>query len=468
VRAGDDLLLAPGDLVCVDAVPETTALCSLDWVNGEPGPRAFAPGETIPAGAANAGKQAFRARAAADFSGSLVREILTSTRARGEELPRATRFWQAITRAWVVLVLSTAALAFLAWLVAGAGAARALDVATGILVVTCPCAFGIATPLAYEMVLAGLRRAGLFVRTAGFLDRALAVRRIAFDKTGTLTTGRLRLADDAPLRALAPADRAALYDLTAHSSHPASAAVRQALETAFAGDLRLSADAIVVEEPGRGLSMGPFRLGQAGWAGALSDPDALVFARNEQLLASFRLVEDLRPDAAREIAELRQAGYAVSILSGDAPARVEALDLPVDEALGGQTPFAKREWALAHDPAHTLAIGDGLNDAPLFDAVCCSGTPAIDRPFLPARSDFYFVTPGLRPVRLALLAAAELRRVSKRNLAMAVFYNLGTVGLAAAGLLSPLLCAVVMPLSSLSVVLATAWSLSPRSALWKS
>ena len=186
------------------------------------------------------------------------------------------------------------------------------------------------------------------------------------------------------------------------------------------------------------------------------------------MLARLRLVEDLRPDAAREVAELQRAGYDVAILSGDAPERVRALGLPAGEALGGQTPFAKRDWALAHDPEHTLAIGDGLNDAPLFDAAHCSGTPSIDRPFLPARSDFYFVTPGLRPVRLALVAARRLRAVVKRNLTMAVGYNLATVTLAAAGWLSPLVCAVVMPLSSLSVVLATAWSLSPRSALWKS
>jgi P-type Cu2+ transporter len=476
VDAGEELLVAPGDLVCVDAVATGPAACSLDWVNGESSPRSFAAGETIPAGAANAGTSPFRARALGGFGTSLVRELLVATERRGEEIPRSTRFWQNVTRGWVVIVLATAGLAFAGWLIAGAGVARALDVTTGILVVTCPCAFGIATPLAYEMVMAGLRRHGLFVRTAGFLDRALAVTRIAFDKTGTLTTGQLRLEDDAPLRALSETDRQALFDLAAQSSHPASGAVRQALEAAAPAGLALSPDTVIVETPGCGLALvrdgRQLRLGAAAWITGEADAGSLVFADDDRVLCRLRLVEDLRPDAAVELAALAREGIEVAILSGDTPARVaaaaSALGIPADRAHGGKSPFDKRTWLLAHRPEQTLAIGDGLNDAPLFDAALCSGTPSIDRPFLPARSDFYFVTAGLRPVRLALLAARRLRRVVRRNLAMAITYNVGTVALATAGVLSPLLCAVVMPLSSLSVVLATAWALAPRSPLWKS
>jgi Cu2+-exporting ATPase len=146
----------------------------------------------------------------------------------------------------------------------------------------------------------------------------------------------------------------------------------------------------------------------------------------------------------------------------------ERIGVPALQALGGQSPAAKAAWIEAHDRGDTLMIGDGLNDGPAVERATCSGTPAVDRPFLPSRSDFYFTTPGLRPVRLALAAAAALRGVTRRNLAIALAYNTLTVGLAVAGLMSPLLCAVVMPVSSLSVVLATTWSLSRRSPLWKS
>jgi P-type Cu2+ transporter len=153
----------------------------------------------------------------------------------------------------------------------------------------------------------------------------------------------------------------------------------------------------------------------------------------------------------------------VWILSGDTPERVaelaRAVDVPRDRALGGLTPDGKAAWLAEHDRGDTLFIGDGINDSLVVERATCSGTPAIDRPFLPARSDFFFVTPGLAPIRRALEMARRLSRTTRRNLAMAIAYNAVTVGLAYAGLMSPLLCAVLMPASSLTVIAATLASL---------
>jgi Cu2+-exporting ATPase len=112
-------------------------------------------------------------------------------------------------------------------------------------------------------------------------------------------------------------------------------------------------------------------------------------------------------------------------------------------------------------------VGDGINDSLVVGDAWCSGTPAVDRPFMPARADFYFVTAGLRPIRIALRAGRRLARVVRLNLAIAVVYNVVTVGLAVAGRMSPVLCAVLMPLSSLTTIGATVLSLSKRSATWK-
>ncbi len=113
-------------------------------------------------------------------------------------------------------------------------------------------------------------------------------------------------------------------------------------------------------------------------------------------------------------------------------------------------------------------IGDGLNDALVVGDAHCSGTPAVDRPFVPARSDFYFVTPGLAPIGLALRASRALHRVTTRNLCAALVYNAGAVALCLAGWRTPWLAAALMPASSLAVMFATLASLGPRSALWKS
>jgi Cu2+-exporting ATPase len=188
--------------------------------------------------------------------------------------------------------------------------------------------------------------------------------------------------------------------------------------------------------------------------------------------ATFRLRERLRPGARREVTALARAGYEVWILSGDDAANVDALadrvGIPRGRAIAGKSPEAKLAFVRGLDEGDTLVVGDGLNDSLAVERATCSGTPAIDRPFLPARTDFYFTTPGLRPIGLALRAARALEEVTRKNLGIALAYNAVAVSLAYAGLLSPLVCAVIMPVSSITVVAWTSVSLSPRSALWKS
>jgi Cu2+-exporting ATPase len=463
ITAGDRLLVAPGDLVPVDgALDEARGTVSLDWIDGESAPHDVARGDRVPAGAFNAGASAFTVTASTDFAESPLRALLTATRAGPADAARVTPWWQRFTKIYVAAVLGVGALGFVGWWLLAGDLRRALDVTAGVLIVTCPCAFGIATPLAYELVQAGLRRAGLFVRTAGFLDRAQGIRRVVFDKTGTLTTGVLRVDDPIALRGLPDDAREALYNMAVRSAHPKSAAVAAALE----GHARYVPELDVVERAGVGLA-----LARGGAAFALEGRgDAVALFRDGVLVAAIALREDLRPGAASELERLRALGYDTWIASGDAPERVralaEAVGVQPEKALASCRPDEKARLLEAQPGA--LMIGDGLNDALAVDRATCSGTPAVDRPFLAARSDFYFTTPGLRPVTLALVAARRLGQVTRRNLAVAVLYNALTVGLAYAGFLSPLVCAVVMPLSSLTIVGMTLASLSPRSALWKS
>jgi Cu2+-exporting ATPase len=476
VRAGDVLLVAPGDLVCVDARVEGAASFSLDWVNGESTPRRFAAGAVVPARAFNVGARPLRVVATTDFVASALTELLRVPGERSAHAARATPWWRQLARVYVLTVLAVASVTLAGWLVFGHDAARALDVTAAVLIVTCPCAFGIATPLAYELAQAGLRRVGLLVRSPSFLDRAAQVRRVVFDKTGTLTTGALRLADEAPLAALSADERDALYTLAASSTHPKSLAIAAALARRGARFLpgleveeRAGRGTLALDAAGREL-----RLGAPLWAAATSYPPGadVLFAVDGTPRAALTTGEEPRLDAAAETRHLARDGYEIQVLSGDAPSKTVALaqrlGIPASHAQGGLSPPGKAEWLALHDREDTLMIGDGINDAIAVERAFCSGTPAIDRPFMPARSDFYFVTAGLRPVRVALAAARALARLHRRNLGIAVAYNVVTVGLAAAGLMSPLLCALVMPLSSLTVVLSSTHAFSRRSPLWRS
>jgi Cu2+-exporting ATPase len=480
IASGDALLVAPGDLVPVDARLEgAQATFSLDWILGESRPREYQVGDVVPAGAFAAGEVAAVLQATTAFAESSLRDLLQTPERKDQGTARTSAWFQRLSRIYVVAVLLVASAGFTAWWFFTRDLGRAMSVTTAVLIVTCPCAFGIAAPLAYEIVQGSLRRAGLFVRRASFLDRAREVRRVVFDKTGTLTTGGLGLANPETLDALTFAQRGALYDLVARSGHPKSAAVRDALHR---HGVTLDPEARVREQAGRGLELirdgKRYRIGEPTWVAEGATPHThtegadLAFGVDGTVLSELITTERLRPDAAREVGALQDDGYEVWLLSGDAQARVElaggASGIDPQRCVGAQTPQSKARFLDQHDHRDTLFVGDGVNDSLALDHAYVSGTPAVDRPYVPARADFFFVTPGLSPVRLALRSSRVLAQVVRFDLAIALVYNAFAIGLALAGRMSPLLCAVLMPVSSLTTIAATVAALSPRSRLWRS
>jgi Cu2+-exporting ATPase len=476
VRHGDTLVIAPGDIApTACTLAHASASLSLDWINGESTPRVFHRGELIPAGAVNLGMEAITVTTTEDFDRSVLPGLLRTTRDPSRDTARSTPWWQRLTRVYVVAVLGLAVATLLGWVLFRGDLTGGLQATTALLVVTCPCAFGIATPTAYELAHAGLRRAGMFVRSASLLDRLTAVRRVVFDKTGTLTEGALELVRPEALDTLTDDAREALYNLVVRSTHPRSVAIRRAFE-ASALSRRFVAELVVRELPGVGLELFrdgvTWRLGRADATVEGADDRALTFSRDGREVIRLETTEVVRHDAAEELSALRAEGFDVWVLSGDEPSRVialgTALGMPLDRLVGGASPDEKARFIERHDRRDTWMIGDGINDGLAVERAFCSATPAIDRPFMPARVDAWFVTAGLRPVRLALRVARRLAAVHRRNLTVATVYNVGTVALSITGHMSPLLCAVVMPLTSLSILLATMASLSPGARLWRS
>ena len=475
VEQGDQLLIAPGDLVPVDLeVLDDVVLCSLDWIDGESRPREFARGQIVPAGGFNVGDGAFTGRASTNFAASSLVGLLGQDPASEGDGPLATQWWSRLSRYYVIGVVALATLGIGGWWWWSGDPLRAIEVGTAVLVVTCPCAFGIAAPLAYELVLTQLRRAGVFVRVGDFLDRVRAMTRIVFDKTGTLTTGVLEIRDASALHALSDEQVTILYNMAARSSHPKSVAVRRALEGHHASRFL---DLEVHERMGLGVSATrgevQYRLGAPGWVDVPSqNGEDLVFSADATVLAALRTDEQLRPGARDEIDRLARDGYELAILSGDAQPRVTelgaTLGLPRDACIGSHTPEQKAEYVRSHEPARTLLVGDGLNDQVAMREAACSGTPAVNRPFMASRCDFYFVSPGLHPVAQVLRASGTLAHVVRRILAFAVAYNVIAVSFALAGWMKPWVAAVLMPLSSLLTLAYTVMMLSRERVPWRS
>jgi Cu2+-exporting ATPase len=182
--------------------------------------------------------------------------------------------------------------------------------------------------------------------------------------------------------------------------------------------------------------------------------------------------EELKSDARHEIDRLVAQGYSVRILSGDTTGRVleTASRLGLDPALviGGLSPEAKAARVRELDENDTLMVGDGLNDSPSFDVAWAAATPAVDRAVLSQKSDFYYLGDGVAAVRRTLQAAHRLRRVQRDNLIFAATYNLVAVGLCLAGVVNPVVAAVLMPISSVTVVAITTTRLGRRGAAWMS
>lgn len=457
VQAGDVLLVAPGDVVPVDAtLLDEAAQVSTDWITGEADPRRVQRGQLVPAGSFNGGRAAFHVQSRTAFADSPLVALLRQPAPRADRDGRHQRLWNRIAKGWVVTVLALAALGFFAWLPHGVG--PAVNVAVALLVISCPCAIGIAVPLAYELVQSRLRRGGFYVRSADLLDRLTLVKQVLFDKTGTLTLGRLELVDGRPLLALDDAARDAAFNLSVRSSHPVSQCVARALQ----GRARYDVTAEVVEEPGRGVAWkrpdGEWRLGRADWAAPGTQARHAVLARDGVVLASLDTREALRPDAQREVAAL-QAAHAVWLLSGDAQPRVAALaaalGVPEARALGGLSPEAKAERVRAIDRQDTLFVGDGVNDALAFEAALTAGTPAIDRPVMPSKSDFFLIGEGLAPLQAALASALHLRRAVLRILGISLAYNAVAITASLLGVMSPVSAAISMPASTLMLLFYT-------------
>ncbi|MEM7605150.1 MAG: heavy metal translocating P-type ATPase, partial [Myxococcota bacterium] len=443
VRKGDELVFGTGELVPVDVTTFDKALFSLDWINGESEPAAFEAGASVPAGAFYQGRGLVRATAESDFADSRVPHLLARTR----DDDQSSGWWAKIGTVYTMLVLSAAALGATLWWGDGDVALR---VTTAVLIVTCPCAIGIAIPLARAFAHRALREHGFFIRTRSLLERLHGVERIVFDKTGTLTTGDLKARWELRegQRYVGGEDLRVLRRLASVSQHPKSRAIAD-----LVGTMAPFEDA--EEVIGRGVEVivqdRRYRLGSRRWCA--NDGHAggdVAFSCDGRVLASFRLDERLRDDAAAELAKLGEH-YALVIASGDGQARVDRLARPLGltRAFGDLEPEAKAALVRDGNPERTLMVGDGLNDHLALLEAGCAGTPATGRPFVASRCDFYITSGGLSPLRRAFEVARWMRRTQRALLAFALVYNLGAVALALSSAMAAWMAAVLMPLSSL-------------------
>jgi len=266
---------------------------------------------------------------------------------------------------------------------------------------------------------------------------------------------------------LDPTHRDLLFDMTARSNHPVSRCLADELSRHGA---RFQPDAAVKEIPGRGMELTrgglTYRLGRGDWAAARAGEEGTVFSANGEVVAIFRTEETIRADASSQIAAFREEGIEVRLLSGDAQPKVSAmaerLGILAEHAHGGLSPEEKAVLVEELDREDTLFLGDGVNDSLAFESAYAAGTPAVERPVLPGKADFFLLGEGLAGLGAAFRIADRLSLVVKRLLILALSYNAAVILISLAGWMSPLRAAIIMPISSLVVLAFTVISMGEK------
>ena len=460
VRPGDLVAVAVGETVPVDGrVAAGRSDVDAALVTGESLPQPVAPGTVVHAGTVNL-TAPIEVETAAAGSGTLLAEIAAMMDRAGQAKARYVRLADRISRVYAPVIHALALAAFAGWMaLGGADWRHALMIAVAVLIVTCPCALGLAVPAVQVGAVGRLLKRGAYVKSGDALERLARADTVVFDKTGTLTLGRPRLegidgsgSDGDPGEVLAAAAA-----LARRSTHPLARAL-----VAAAGDGPAAED--VREEPGCGLeavlSGVRVRLGRRDWVGGATAaaPHAgpeIWLRRGDAPAVRLRFVDAPRPDAAEVVAGLQARGLRVVLLSGDRRAVVDDLAdrVGIDERRAECLPGDKIAVLerLAGEGRRVAMVGDGLNDAPALAAAFVSLSPATAADVSQTAADVVFRGDALAPVLEAFDVARRADMLVRQNVGLALAYNLVAVPLAMAGLVTPLIAAVVMSASSLAV-----------------
>jgi Cu2+-exporting ATPase len=449
VRVGDALVLLAGQTLPVDArLSAGGSVFSLASINGEAEPRTYRAGQRVPAGSVNVSRADAELEALQPWGESLLAQLLQA----GERPGFRHVFVERVVRGYLVAILVLAVVAGVGWWLRTGDGARTWSVVTAVLVVSCPCAIGLAFPLADEMATAALRRRGVFVRENDVWSKLAGVRKLVFDKTGTLTLETPVLQNPEALGALDPDARSALLAMVRDSEHPVSQCLCESLLAL--GPAKL-APGEVTETVGFGLELGAWSLGRADWRGAApAGPVGTTdLVHRGRVVARFQFADAARADARIEVDALQRDGFEVFILSGDSGEKVRKLAaelaIPAGHALGELTPAEKAAWLEREGAGDALMLGDGANDSLAFDRALCRGTPVVHRGILEKKADFYYLGRGIGGIRELFWVDAARRRTQRMVLVFSILYNALAVGMAIAGRMNPLVAAILMPANSL-------------------
>lgn len=453
IREGMMLLVAAGERIFADGKIETGETdIDTSAITGETMPRRFLCGDSISGGMLNL-SQPIRVRVEKAGDRSLMGEIARLMEKAEQGNAAYVRIADKIAGWYTPAVHALAFATFSGWIFAGLDWQPALMNAVTVLIITCPCALGLAVPVVQVLASARLFRRGILLKSADALERLEKIDMVVFDKTGTLTEGRMTLTCDGGISC---EDTRLAASLAAHSRHP------------FAKSLAASWEGEIIniqpkEIPGKGMEADyhgeTVRLGSSDFVGTPASADGktdLWFRSGNKPAARFIFEDKPRADAADTVKKLEKQGCSIVMLSGDRRNVAEemAKNLHISNVISGIDPKQKMEIldGYIRSGHRVLMVGDGLNDAPSLARASVSMSPSSALEITQNAADIVFQGNLLAPIEYALRIARFSQRLVRQNFALSFFYNIIAVPMAMAGHVTPLVAAISMSSSSLLVV----------------
>lgn len=458
IKLDDKIFVAMGEKIPVDGmIIEGKSDVDNAFLTGESIPETFAIGDQIHAGGINlTGALTLKVTAIGDDTllADIIRLMEEAERTDAKYIRLADRVAKLYAPAVHILALVT----LIGWMIFGKSFNDSLFIATSVLIITCPCALGLAVP-AVQVVASGiLLRLGILLKDGIALEKLADIDMVIFDKTGTLTMGQPKLVNgekisDEAMRVAA--------SLAVNSKHPLSQAI---VKAADARGLKYTTNANVVEQIGSGLSdkTGNVKLGKKDYAApestqAVNEKSEFYLSIKGQLPVQFIFEDALRPDAKATVEKFKKSGLEVAILSGDREAAVKNIadQLQIKNWQANCSPQDKLSVVQKHqaEGKNTFVIGDGTNDAPALTAAHVSMSPGSASDVSQLSADLIFQSQSLSAAYKVWRVAKFSRGLIKQNIILAIAYNIIAVPIAILGFATPFVAAIAMSTSSMIVTI---------------
>jgi Cu2+-exporting ATPase len=467
LEPNDHVLIKPGEVVPADGVViDGASSTNESLLTGESLPCHKRVGDALVGGTVNMESPLIMRVEKVGDSTVLASIIRLLERAQAEK-PELARLAEKVSSRFVPLILLTAVSVFVYWHLQGS--THAFWIALSVLVITCPCAFSLATPAALTAATGLLTSKGVLTTRGHALETLARINHIIFDKTGTLSHGQLEVVN---FQTLSDANEAWCKQLAAGLETASEHPVAQAIASLSRLPLTLTQ---LSAESGRGVKGywqdQEYRIGTASFVRELTGsalPDAaqtttdqvnsqILLGSAQGWLARLELADQLRAEAAQVVQALRALNIDVTLLSGDTPAVVTqvAQQLHIPHAFGGQLPEGKLAYLkqLQAQGQVVAMVGDGVNDAPVLAGAAVSIAMGSGSHLAQASADMVLLSENLHQLPFAVQTARRMQSIIKQNFAWTILYNLLAIPLAASGIIAPWMAAIGMSASSLIVVL---------------